>query len=144
MRLQNHSSRIDQSPNWLCMLSEWNSVTSRCILHVTSWEVAFLFMPGWRTWTLKSVQAPSCTASQFEAVVWTINATDLRPIQQGTYVHITSDIYRIPQMLSAPACLHAGKRSNKERSQFVIYDNTTTVEVWRKAAMCPKFYAWML
>lgn len=29
-------------------------------------------------------------------------------------MHITSDVFRIPQMLPVPACSHAGKRSNKE------------------------------
>lgn len=37
-----------------------------------------------------------------------------RPIQQETDVHITSDVFRIPQMLPVSACSHAGKRSNKE------------------------------
>lgn len=36
-------------------------------------------------------------------------------------MHITSDVFRIPQMISVPACSHAGKRSNKEVSlRFMI------------------------
>lgn len=31
-------------------------------------------------------------------------------------MHITSDVFRIPQMLPVSACSHAGKRSNKEVS----------------------------
>lgn len=36
-------------------------------------------------------------------------------------MHITSDVFRIPQMLPVAACSHAGKRSNKEVSlRFMI------------------------
>lgn len=92
-------------------------VVSRYILHLKSWEFAFCLCQDCRIWTLiKPLQESSCTASQLEAMAWTIKAVDLRPIQQETDVHITSDVFRIPQMLPVPACLHAGKRSNKEVS----------------------------
>lgn len=44
-------------------------------------------------------------------------------------MHITSDVFRIPQMLPVPACSHAGKRSNKEVSlRFMIIPVLQTSE----------------
>lgn len=62
-------------------------------------------------------------------MAWTIKAVDLRPIQQETDVHISSDVFIILQMLPVPACSPAGKRSNKEISlRFMIIPVLQTSE----------------
>lgn len=85
------------------------------ILHVTSWEFApYLCQILQNLDCIKPLQHSSCTASQLKAVSWTINTADVSPFQEGTYVHFTSDLFRIPQMLPVPSCSHTGKSLNND------------------------------